>query len=964
MAVGSIALYRDTLNSQTSPSVLGTWEGVAFNTEERGSVAFLQNANDIDVAILETGKYLCIYTIRTTSTSDTRHTLRGRILLSGSVVESGYGSGYSRNDDVDECYVMGHAILDVTAGDDVRIEWTNVGLAASDVMSRSKSSLMLVRLTSDDNTAYARYTDGSDTAPYDGQAWKIIPWDTVEEETDTGVIEIGGFINEIITLKKVTRYLVKYTILFTKGARRTQRIARATLNGVPIEQSYSYTYLRNPSSDQSGCVAMFIVETTENNQQLRIQLQRGIADADAVTNRSINSSGLDIMELHSGANTVITHDSTGSQNMGPATASAMNWAGTEDQISSASFTLPSITEIQVERAGNYLFMANGKSTRVNQVDQELRVIQAGNWFINGTEHDLGGHGTYIRGATTGAGGEPVGTFEGSFNAAVIFDSLLITSSIEFRSILEGGTGSLDDNTNADECGFAALNLDLLIPGSQISGDPEQPDVVVVLTSGSSWTVPANFDNQRNYIEIIGGGGGGEGEGRGEGGGGAGYNRINDFDTEGSASIPFQLGQPGSGGDGPVRATDGTATTWHVGGSFEIVAGGGSGSLTGSTIGKGSGLFDGGQGGFSDVFEGGAGGGGAGGPSGSGLAGASGGGNRVGGDGNAGVSGGGLGGGGDGDDGGTGSIWEDTTTGEIAGPGGGGGGGVFQSDQTGGEGGSYGAGGGGGSTDGVNPPGGEGGAGVIVITYRSTIHRFQGSSIDADTSKMNASIFQLRSSAIDSDITPGQLLRQVILGPTQAGNAVMIDEDVLDGRPSFRLAYTAKLIDMDGFVGVPTFDFKLTESVFDSDVVDTRFQTTKRFKGITLDNDQTKAFLRLIHGLDNSIIIDGDGADSEGIITGIRQLTGRVEDLEEIAHLPIPPRDIAFFIDRDPRPFSGSAVIDDNQTQPNTLHGFRLRPIVPGEAEFELIPLRISTKPDFEIVIILSEDDLFAAGLID
>lgn len=48
--------------------------------------------------------------------------------------------------------------------------------------------------------------------------------------------------------------------------------------------------------------------------------------------------------------------------------------------------------------------------------------------------------------------------------------------------------------------------------------------VIVLTSGTSWTVPGDWNNYDNKIEAIGGGGGGSNSGGGGGGGGA-YNFV-------------------------------------------------------------------------------------------------------------------------------------------------------------------------------------------------------------------------------------------------------------------------------------------------------------------------------------------------------------------------------------------------------------------------------------------------------
>lgn len=85
-------------------------------------------------------------------------------------------------------------------------------------------------------------------------------------------------------------------------------------------------------------------------------------------------------------------------------------------------------------------------------------------------------------------------------------------------------------------------------------DPEPPsgDTVIFLTSGSSWTVPADWNNASNTIEVIGGGGGGElntpGNTSGGGGGGAYAKVVNLLLTAGS-SVGYSIGAGGKSGSG-------------------------------------------------------------------------------------------------------------------------------------------------------------------------------------------------------------------------------------------------------------------------------------------------------------------------------------------------------------------------------------------------------------------------------
>jgi len=217
--------------------------------------------------------------------------------------------------------------------------------------------------------------------------------------------------------------------------------------------------------------------------------------------------------------------------------------------------------------------------------------------------------------------------------------------------------------------------------------------VVNLTSGSSWTVPSDWNNGANSIECIGGGGGGVSTGGprtivgGPGGGGGGYGKKTNLAMTAGAATSYQIGSAGAGAtSGQTNGTDGgdtwfknTSTVVGYGGQYAGAAGGGLGTVTHSG-GNGGGNGGGGLGGA------GSGGGGAGGSSGSGGDGGTGGSQQNFGSGGAGTSP-----GGDGGDGGAVNVAGSAGTA----PGGGGGGAGVKS------GGQF---------------AGSGAAGKIIITY--------------------------------------------------------------------------------------------------------------------------------------------------------------------------------------------------------------------------------------------------------
>ncbi len=299
------------------------------------------------------------------------------------------------------------------------------------------------------------------------------------------------------------------------------------------------------------------------------------------------------------------------------------------------------------------------------------------------------------------------------------------------------------------------------------------DTIIVITSTASttWTVPSDWNNSSNTVEVIGPGGNGANGGAnaapgGGGGGGGSYSKITNATFPISGSITIRVGAGGSGNSTYVSST---ATVCAGSGSN---ASAGTGGTAGAVCaGSGSAGGAGGQGGPTTSGRGGGGGGGAAGPNGAGAIGGGGGavntsgGGGGGGNGggsagatstsinganggnNSGASGGGTGGsgmGGNGSSGGGGAGGAGTTAGggafsggtgsrgtewSEAGSGGGGGGGggntrTTGSGNNGGNGSSTiantgGGGGGGGSCGDAGCSGGTGASGadgVIVITY--------------------------------------------------------------------------------------------------------------------------------------------------------------------------------------------------------------------------------------------------------
>ena len=468
MAIGDLAIYQDNVNTQ-SVTTEGSYEGVEFANPVTAASIYVQNANDIDVRIDETGYYLVVYQIRGESSAANRNQWLSYVMWNSVIQEGSYGFSYERNAANNELYVVGHSIVKVTStGQNLRVEWTHHGEngATTQVTKNSDTYLYIVKIedtTPQSGVEFGRYSDAAGGEAFSGVTWNNVTWDTIEEETDTSVIQKQTSPNDYqLRLKETGKYLVRYSVCLTIGSTtRSQRIARLTLGGSAVENSESYVYLRESDPLYGVLTGMCIVNNTVANQDLVLQIQRGNADVDGTITRTANRSGIDVWKLPSAAEVCQYYDSTGGQQIAAASNVLMNWAETLDFEDTASFDNINSTTIEVKKAGNYLFFANSMVYRSGETGS-TRMTDRIEWLKNDTpQYDL--HGTYIRGDQSSAD-----TWNGGFNPAWIAYNLAANDDIELRVNDDGDNGNAGDYTVANRCGFGGLNLDTLQGSTEYS----------------------------------------------------------------------------------------------------------------------------------------------------------------------------------------------------------------------------------------------------------------------------------------------------------------------------------------------------------------------------------------------------------------------------------------------------------------------------------------------------------------
>ena len=147
-------------------------------------------------------------------------------------------------------------------------------------------------------------------------------------------------------------------------------------------------------------------------------------------------------------------------------------------------------------------------------------------------------------------------------------------------------GSADQgfNQGLNQLGQLSKFTSLVNPRSQLAQVGGSGPTVIFLTSGSTWTVPSDWNSSNNTIEVIGGGGGGSNTGNQVGGGGGGYSKATNVSLTPGGSVNIGIGIGGA------QNTSG-GNTWFNGtnaSNASVSASGGSISGTGGTAIVGSG----------------------------------------------------------------------------------------------------------------------------------------------------------------------------------------------------------------------------------------------------------------------------------------------------------------------------------------------------------------------------------------
>jgi len=254
-----------------------------------------------------------------------------------------------------------------------------------------------------------------------------------------------------------------------------------------------------------------------------------------------------------------------------------------------------------------------------------------------------------------AGTTNVQTFIGTGNSATSILGIMSATAGSRSNISLTGNGNVNVNfVNVRDINFSPMPTNGSGPmrwyigsnsinsgnvrGALLTNGGNDAPIVYALESGTSWTVPNNWNSSNNVIYLYGAGGGGAGgrvtsstnKAAGGGGGGGGFTSITNFSTSPGQTISYTIGIGGTGGTANANGTAGGNTIWSSTYTANGGNGGGTTTVPTSVPGTGgTGIVSGGLGGYGAITTvsgtglGAGGGGGAGGTNGVGGAGGNG-----------------------------------------------------------------------------------------------------------------------------------------------------------------------------------------------------------------------------------------------------------------------------------------------------------------------------------------------------
>ncbi len=465
-----IGTWTDGSGTFDATPTVNVWTGVPFDSEIAAHVEYTQDVNNIDVDLASGGKYLVLYNLRITSDYNDRLGWETKLTLDDVDVAGSFASCYQRSTSNDNAVCGAGAVIDASAGDDVRVE-LNYRTSNGDqvaTMVAGDASLQIVKL--DDDWDYARYAKTADqviSSYVGGPNWVDLTWET-ELEEGSGFIHPYDSDDSKFQLVDGGHYL----LITGASASDTTRVTFETktlVNDVEIPYARSYSYNRGSDDHQEG--NPWFVGILDVSAGDYLQVQMGITEIESAQsgNTIEGSMGLQLVKLPDSANYYRAYATTARDPTASVeTPTKFNMIDVEDEEDAAFDGDVSTGDIAIQSGyeGDYLFLFSGTGTRTST--SGTRSIPYLEWYRDGSSMNLGGLGWFVRGAQGS-----VDCFRGGSSGGVIVDGSGTSTFNLYGYTL--GQDPNQDRLDASEYGVMAVRLDDFVSVSSDESYPQFSD---------------------------------------------------------------------------------------------------------------------------------------------------------------------------------------------------------------------------------------------------------------------------------------------------------------------------------------------------------------------------------------------------------------------------------------------------------------------------------------------------------
>jgi len=471
MAVADVTIHR---NGTPTPPELNntTLTKIPFDTQVEQDAIFTMDAGNDDIDCSEAGHYLVGYSLHSQTAGNSRHAMRGTVMVNGSEIAGRYASvsSYDRNSNNDKIYLNASTIVNLIANDDIAIGTIRTAdNTTAHPLTDNRGGVWIIKLS--DTAAYlrARGPSGSQLLDNVTSETYINLNLATNDEVDTGFTHSTGSAD--ITIADAGLYLVSYGFKCTSpGAGRIEILGHLTLDGTILNESRSARNLRfDNGTNEVSLAATCIVRTASANQVLRIQAAQEWGPNNPSSGPTVDEVAITIMKFESDVDVLRQFLApTGTQEANPTTATVIDYdAPTE--IDSATFT-EAAGRVTCVKAGHYFFTANIISERTD-VGSGTRQTQSIRVRKDATALQWGGGGGYNRG---NQGNED--TFISGSMSNVLTDDLTANQIIDFTVQQEGdtGVGTLDIARG----GMTAFRIEDLDAGPTVVTEEHTTDSVL------------------------------------------------------------------------------------------------------------------------------------------------------------------------------------------------------------------------------------------------------------------------------------------------------------------------------------------------------------------------------------------------------------------------------------------------------------------------------------------------------